>query len=125
MKHEKPPHAFEDHPLASPANPLNGPLADAFGKGASMFGRSFGTMQKEAMRFVNQRIEDNMKAAEDFGACRSLPDVFSVQQRWFASMAKAYAEEWQRCSALMTEVARESTDAVETEVRKHRPDLPH
>ena len=119
MKHEKPPRAHEDLPFSAAfGSPIGSSFADALGKGASMFGRSFATMQKESMRFMTQRIEDNMKAVETFGACRSLPDLFAAQQRWFADMTRAYSEEWQRYSEMMTEMARENSEDAETESRK-------
>ena len=119
MKHHKPPQPHEEFPLAYPfANATNNPLAEAMGKGASFFGRSFSTLQKEGLRFMNERIQENMKAAETFGACRSLPDLFAAQQRWFADMARAYTDEWQRCSALMSEMAQEKAEEGEAPHRR-------
>ncbi|MBP6012128.1 MAG: phasin family protein [Alphaproteobacteria bacterium] len=119
MKHQKPPHAHEEHPFAAFAAPLNASLSDTFGKSASALGRTFATMQKESLRFLNQRVEENMKAVEEFGACRSLPDYFATQQRWFAGVTRAYAEEWQRCSELMSDMAREG--AAEAAPEQDRP----
>jgi hypothetical protein len=109
MKHQKPSQFQEE---SSMPNPFGAPAAEAFGKGASMFGRSFATMQKEGLRFFNERLEDNMKAVEEFGSCKSLPDLFAAQQKWFAGATRAYAEEWQRCSEMMTDMMRDTTEAV-------------
>ena len=112
MKHEKPPHAHEAQTFAAFTTPLN----------ASVFGRTFATMQKESLRFLNQRLEDNMKAVEEFGACRSLPDYVATQQRWFAGLTRAYVEEWQRCSELMAEMTREGAAETTAEPRPQRPE---
>jgi len=117
MKHQTPKQFQEGGPA------FGAPVAEVFGKGASMFGRSLATMQKESLRFFNERLEDNMKAVEEFGACKSLPDLLAAQQKWFASTTRAYAEEWQRCSELMTDMMREtSEDAAPT---RRRPSEPH
>jgi hypothetical protein len=105
--HQRPRQLHEDAPF--PAT-IATPMTEAFGRGASMFGRSFATLQKEGMRFFNQRLEDNVKAVEEFGSCKSLPDLFAAQQRWFADATRAYLKEWQRCGELMSDMARETPD---------------
>lgn len=107
MKHQRPSQFTEDTPY--PAT-FAAPMADVLGRGASIFGRSFATMQKEGLRFFNQRIEDNAKAVEEFGACKSLPDLFAAQQKWFAGVTRAYLEEWQRCGEMMSDMVRDATD---------------
>jgi hypothetical protein len=118
MKHQKPSQFQEELPAS-----FGVPAAEAFGKGASMFGRSFATMQKEGLRFFNARLEENIKAVEDFGSCKSLPDLFAAQQKWFANVTRAYAEEWQRCGELMTDIMRETTE--EAVQRRPRPEETH
>jgi hypothetical protein len=103
MKQHRPSHFQEDMPVP--------PMAEAFGRGASVFGRSFATLQKEGVRFLNQRLEDNVKAAEEFGSCKSLPDLFAAQQKWFADATRAYLEEWQRCSELMSDMMRDAGES--------------
>lgn len=117
MKHHKPSQFQQDTPFAAP---FATPMTEAFGKGASVFGRSFATLQNEGLRFFNQRLEDNVKAAEAFGACKSLPDLFAAQQKWFAGMTRAYLEEWQRCSELMSDMARDTDE--EAAHRQPRPE---
>ncbi len=120
MKHHKPSQFHEDTPFTAP---FATPMTEAFGKGASIFGRGFATLQKEGLRFFNQRLEDNVKAAEEFGSCRSLPDLFAAQQKWFAGMTRAYAEEWQRYGELMSDMMRDASD--EATERRPRPDETH
>ncbi len=98
------------HPLRrelAAANPfgsaLNGSMAEAMERGASVFGTGMRTLQQESVKFMTRRFEDNVQAAKRFSACRSLPDVFAAQQKWFADMTHAYSEEWVRCSELMTD----------------------
>jgi hypothetical protein len=105
MKHQKSTHASGE---PSAIGPLNVPIAEAMGRGASVFGRGVSTFQQESMRFATRRLEQNVKAIEQFGACKSLPDLLSTQQRWFADMTRAYSEEWARCSELMTEMLHEN-----------------
>ena len=127
MKHQKSAHAPGGPSAVDPFNAaLNGPLADAMGHGASVFGRTVSTFQQEGMRFMTRRLEQNMKAVEQFGACKSLPDLLSAQQRWYADMTRAYSEEFAKCGELMTEMLHEngegSTPAEtprRTDVREH------
>lgn len=118
MKHLRP-SQFQDDTLMPPT--LAAPMA-AFGRGAFAFGRSFATLQQEGLRFLNQRLEENVKAAEEFGSCKSLPDLFALQQKWFADTTRAYVEEWQRCSDLMSGAMQDTTD--EPTRKRPRPEEP-
>jgi len=82
------------------------PFADAFGRGASVVSRSLAAMQRESVRFMNKRLEENMRVAGEMGACRNLPDMLALQQKWIAGLTRAYADEWQRCNELMAEIVR-------------------
>ena len=109
MKHPRINPAHDDPQNANPIqSALNGPIADVMGRGASNFGRGVSTFQREGMRFMTRRIEQNVKAVEQFGACKSLPDLLSAQQRWLSEMTRAYSEEWTKCSELMTEMLHEN-----------------
>lgn len=93
-----------------PSNPF-GPafsvsIADAVGKGASIFGRGFASMQQESLRFLNQRFEDNIKTAGEIGNCKTLPDLLALQQKWLAGMSRAYTDEWHRYNVLMADLVR-------------------
>jgi hypothetical protein len=109
MKHHKS-QSHEDTFAGAFGGTMNSAVTEALSKGASMYGRSFAAVQKEGLRFAQQRLEDNRKAVEAFGACKSLPDLFAVQQRWFAEMTRAYSEEWQRYGELMSEAMHEASD---------------
>lgn len=124
MKHHKP-HGHEDAFPAVFGATLTNPMTEALSKGASMYGRSFATLQKEGLRFAQQRLEDNMKAVEAFGACKSLPDLFAVQQRWFAEMTRAYSEEWQRCGELMSEAMQEASDEARSALSQPQTNVHH
>jgi hypothetical protein len=93
-----------------PSNPfgpaLSVSIADAVGKGASIFGRGFASMQQESLRFMNQRFEDNIKTAGEVGNCKTLPDLLALQQKWLAGMSRAYTDEWHRYNALMADLVR-------------------
>jgi len=108
-----------DHPLRgelAAANPfasaLNGSMAEAMERSASVFGNGMRTLQRESVKFMTRRFENNMKAAMRFSACRSLPDMFAAQQKWFADMTHAYSGEWVRCSELMTDALQKDTRSV-------------
>lgn len=124
MKHHKPPGHEEAIPAAFGAT-LNNPMTEALSKGASMYGRSFAALQKEGLRFAQQRLEDNMKAVEAFGACKSLPDLFAVQQRWFAEMTRAYGEEWQRYGELMSEAMQDASDEARAALSEPHANVHH
>ena len=107
MKQQKASSPQDD---VQPSNPF-GPafsvsLADAVGKGASIFGRGFASMQQESLRFMNQRFEDNIKTAGEIGNCKTLPDLLALQQRWLAGMSRAYTDEWHRYNVLMADLVR-------------------
>ena len=87
------------------------PMTEVIGKGAAMFGRNVATLQKEGLRFFNERLEDNVKAAEAFGACKTLPDLFAAQQNWLAGTTRAYMEELRRFGELMSDMVRDAGDA--------------
>jgi Phasin protein len=109
MKHQRPPQSPSEQPEANPFHTaLDAPLVKALGQGASVFGRSVNTFQQEGMRFMTRRLEQNARAIQEFGACKSLPDLLSAQQRWFAETARAYSEELAKCGELMTEVLHEN-----------------
>ncbi len=106
---------MKTHKSEQSANPFeaafNGPMGGALEKSASIFGKGVHTLQQESIKFMTRRFEDNMKAAEQFGACRSLPDFFAAQQKWFADMTRAYSEEWARYSELMTDALHDAEPA--------------
>lgn len=116
MKQTKTPEAREATTLDNPlAPPFTVSLVNAVGKGASVLGRSVASMQNESLRFMNQRLEDNMKAASEIGTCRSLPELLAFQQKWFATMTRAYAEEWHRYNVLLTDIVRGDGEAVDAD----------
>lgn len=82
------------------------PFADAFGRSASMVSRGLAAIQREGVRFMNKRLEDNMRVAGEMGSCKTLPDMLALQQKWIAGMTRAYADEWQRYNELMAEIVR-------------------
>lgn len=126
MKHHKSTHASGDPAVSNPfQSALNGPMAEAMGRGASTFGRSVSTLQQEGMRFMTRRLEQNVKAIEQFGACKSLPDLLSAQQRWFAEMTRAYSEELARCGELMTEVLHENGGRAGNGQEENKSDASH
>lgn len=124
MKQQRSSRSREDAPVGSAFAPQVGAsLADAVGKGAALFGRGFASMQQEGFRFLNQRFEDNMKAASEVGNCKSLPDLLAFQQRWLANMTRAYADEWHRYNLLMTDIVRGNGEVPEEDAsaRAARP----
>jgi hypothetical protein len=107
MKTDKPDLAPEEAPAAMFNALLNGPVG-AMERSANIFGRGVRTLQEEGMRFLSRRMEDNAKAAKEMAACRNVPDLLLAQQKWFADTARAYGEEWVRCSELVTEMLEEN-----------------
>jgi Phasin protein len=111
MKNQRPSQSPGEQSEGSPfQTALNAPVLQALGRGASVFGRSVNTFQQEGVRFMTRRLEQNAKAIKEFGACKSLPDLLSAQQRWFAETARAYSEELAKCGELMTEALQENGD---------------
>ena len=121
MKPQRMSQAREETPVDAPfGNVFGASVAEALGRGASVLSRSVAAIQQENLRFINQRLEDNMKAASEIGNCRSLPDLLAFQQNWFATMARAYADEWHRYNLLVTDIVR-SNGEVRDEDTPARP----
>jgi hypothetical protein len=126
MKQHKATHASGEPSAGNPfQSALNTPIAEAMGHGASVFGRTVNTFQQEGMRFMTRRIEQNAKAIEQFGACKSLPDLLSAQQHWFAEMTRAYSEELARYGELMTEALHEAVSQAGNAQGETEVDPPH
>jgi phasin protein len=104
---------------------FNGVLGDAMERGVSIFGNSMRALQRESMRFLTRRMEDNARAAQEFGSCKSFPDLLVMQQRWLADMTRAYSEEWARYGDLMTEALHDTENAAEHEMPTPRRGEPH
>ncbi len=77
------------------------------------------------MRFMTRRLEQNVKAVEEFGACKSLPDLLSAQQRWFAEMTRAYSEELAKCGELMTEMLHDGNEETDDGHGSKQHEPPH
>ena len=118
MKSHKPDYAVHGNPFASA---WNDSAAGAIEKSTAFFGKSVRALQQESIRFMTRRIEDNLKAAEQFGACRNVPDFLAAQQKWFADMTHAYSQEWARCSEIMAEAAHDDAEPAPVERSERRP----
>lgn len=117
MKSQKSSHMSENNENLSAAglsaSRSNGLMTVAVERGVSVFGHSMRVFQEEGMRFLTRRMEDNAKAVQDLGSCKSLPDFLAMQRRWFADMTRAYSEEWSRYSDIVSEALHEGEKAVE------------
>lgn len=102
MKSHKPERHAALHASGSFPSALNGPVVEAMERQASLMSGSFRLLQEEGLQFMTRRLEENAKAAKEFTTCKSLPELFAAQQRWFAEMMRAYSEEWTRCGQLMS-----------------------
>ena len=102
MKSQKPERRAALNARGAFASVLNGPVVEAMERQASLAGSNLRAFQEESLKFMTRRFEENTKAVQELSACKSWPEVFAVQQRWFADMTRAYGEEWMRFSELMT-----------------------
>lgn len=129
MKSQKSSHVSENNDLSAAglsASRANGLLNVAVERSVSVFGHSVRAFQEEGMRFLMRRMEDNAKAAQELGSCKSLPDFLVMQQRWFADMTRAYSEEWARYSDIMSEAMNEGEKTIEeTSSRMRRTSETH
>jgi hypothetical protein len=105
MKAHKSEHSLRaEWPFAKPlASGWDGFTPDAMERSAD----GMRALQEENVKFLTKRFESNVEAAKRLSTCRSLPEVFAAQQKWFADMAQAYSEEWVRCTGLMTATLQE------------------
>jgi hypothetical protein len=87
-------------PFGSP-EAFNGVLSEALGRNRAIVENMMKTLNGEAMRFIGKRFEHTGQAIEECQDCKSLPEFFTVQQKWASGAVREYMEEGLRVGETM------------------------
>jgi phasin protein len=80
------------------ARSLDNPFSAAMDGGRSIFEKGFRSLNEEALRFVNQRLEHTSRTLEQYRNCHSPAEFASAQQEWFAETVRDFYGETLRVS---------------------------
>ena len=102
---------------------LQAHLAETWSQQASRsgetYGRLFAAMRDEMTDFVQRRVDANVATMREWSECRSINDVFALQQRWVQSAVEQYVDQGNRvletCRLAATDLADAAQPAAETE----------
>ena len=102
---------------------LQAQLTEAWSQQASRsgetYGRLFAAMRDEMTDFVQRRVDANVATMREWSECRSINDVFALQQRWVQSAVEQYVDQGNRvletCRLAATDLADAAQPAAETE----------
>ena len=97
-------------------------LTEAWSQQASRsgetYGRFFAAMRDEMTDFVQRRVDANVATMREWSECRSINDVFALQQRWVQSAVAQYVDQGNRiletcrlATADLTEAAQPAAEA--------------
>lgn len=110
---------------------LQAQLAEAWSQQASRsgetYGRLFAAMRDEMTDFVQRRIDANAATIRDWSECRSINDLFALQQRWVQSAVEQYVDQGNRiletCRLAATDIieAAQPTTEAEKPVSERKP----
>jgi hypothetical protein len=104
-------HTDASNGAATAASATLSALNDSFMKmvehNRTIFEKMMVAMQEESLRFVNLRMEHTSKALQNSRECQGLTGLIGVQHDWLVDAARDYAEESQRFSGVMRDIAAE------------------
>lgn len=76
-------------------------LSESMKRTQSAFEDGFKTLSDETLQFVRERLDHCSEAIENCRACKDVPSLLAVQQKWFTDMTRDYYEESVRMGDLM------------------------
>lgn len=102
---------------------LQAHLTEAWSQQASRsgetYGRLFAAMREEITDFMQRRVDANMVTMREWSECRSINDVFALQQRWMQSAVGQYVDQGNRiietCRLAAADLAEAAQPAAEAE----------
>ena len=112
-----------DKATARDAAGLQAQLADAWSQQASRsgetYGRLYAAMREEVTDFVQRRVDANTATMREWSECRSINDVFALQQRWVQAAVEQYVDQGNRimetCRLAAADLAEAAQPAAEAE----------
>ena len=113
---------------------LQAQLTEAWSQQASRsgetYGRLFAAMRDEMTEFVQRRIDANTTTIREWSECRSINDLFALQQRWVQSAVEQYVDQGNRiletCRLAATDIIEAAQPKTEAEkpVSERKPATP-
>ena len=104
---------------------LQAQLAEAWSQQASRsgetYGRLFAAMRDEYTGFVQRRVDANMTILRDWSECRSINDMFALQQRWVQSAVEQYVDQGNRVIETCRLAATDLTEAAQQAAEAEKP----
>jgi hypothetical protein len=88
------------------------------GRSGETYGRLFAAMRDELTGFVQRRVDANMNTMREWSECRSLNDVFALQQRWVQSAVEQYVDQGNRIMETCRLAATDLTEAAQADAEK-------
>lgn len=79
-------------------------LTESFKRTQAAFEDGMRTLSDEALHFMRERLEHSSEALEKFRDAKDIAGLLSVQQKWFADLARDYYEETMRVSDVMRKI---------------------
>jgi hypothetical protein len=104
---------------------LQAQLAEAWSQQASRsgetYGRLFAAMRDEMTDFVQRRIDANAATIRDWSECRSINDLFALQQRWVQSAVEQYVDQGNRILETCRLAATDIIEAAQPDTEVEKP----
>src|SRR5215831_16026338 len=79
-------------------------LSQSFKRSQAAFEDGMRTLSDEALHFMRERLDHSSEALEKFRDAKDIAGLLSVQQKWFADLARDYYEETMRISDVMRKI---------------------
>lgn len=76
-------------------------LGEALKRTQAAFEDGMRTLSDEALHFMRERLDHSSEAVSKLRDCKDIPSLLSVQQKWFADLARDYYEESVRFGEVM------------------------
>ncbi|HKP26550.1 MAG TPA: phasin family protein [Dongiaceae bacterium] len=100
-------------------------LTEAWSQQASRsgetYGRLFAAMRDEVTDFVQRRVDANMTTVREWSECRSVNDVFALQQRWVQSAVEQYVDQGNRILETCRLAAADLAEAAQPTAEAEKP----
>ena len=78
-------------------------------------------MRDEMTDFVQRRVDANVATMREWSECRSINDVFALQQRWVQSAVEQYVDQGNRIVETCRLAAADLTEAAQPAAEAEKP----
>jgi hypothetical protein len=84
---------------------LNGSIAKMIDWNRSLMEKTLRQTQEESLRFINRRLERNVKALESLRDSQGLSGIIAAEQDWLVCTARDYVEGTEKFGGMLLELA--------------------